>query len=367
MSLSRLASKVGLKALHRLDAEQAHNATISLMKKGLVKGCSPKADPRLAYQLGDLSFANPLGMAAGFDKNAEVPAPLFKLGFGFVEVGTVTPKPQVGNEKPRNFRLAADKAVINRYGFNNDGHDIVHARLKMLKQRQGVLGINIGANKTAEDRTADYVLGVHRFAELADYLTVNISSPNTPGLRDLQAKAPLLDLAKRVLEARDEQAQKIGRSVPVFLKIAPDNSEEQLEDIVSVVKESGIDAMIVSNTTITRPDTLIEKAIAKQAGGLSGAPLFRLSTVTLAKVRKLAGPELPIIGVGGINSGPTAWAKITAGANLLQLYSSLVFEGAPLIADILEYLSKQVEAEGLGSLQEAVGKDVDVWANEELV
>ncbi|WP_405048149.1 quinone-dependent dihydroorotate dehydrogenase [Flexibacterium corallicola] len=364
--MSRLANKVGLRALHCLNAEAAHNATIKLLKAGVPFQAKTVRDPRLRYTLSGVEIDSPVGMAAGFDKNAEVPDALLKLGFGFVEVGTVTPRPQAGNPKPRNFRLSADKAVINRYGFNNDGHGAVYGRLAARQGSSGVVGVNIGANKDSEDRIKDYVRGIECFADVASYFTANISSPNTPGLRDLQAKSLLEDLVGRIIEARDEQIDKIGRSVPVLLKIAPDVSEKALEDIVSVVKDKQLDGFIISNTTISRPD-LLDKVQAKETGGLSGAPLFRLSTVVLAKARRLAGPELPIIGVGGIDSGESAWAKITAGANLVQLYSGMVYKGAGLIQEINDYLIEQLDQKGLSNLQDAVGQDVEVWANEELV
>ncbi|WP_068318145.1 quinone-dependent dihydroorotate dehydrogenase [Polycladidibacter hongkongensis] len=366
MTLLRSVNRLGLKAMHCLEPEAAHNLTIKMLATGVGLWPKPVQDPRLSYQLADLTFKSPLGMAAGFDKNGEVPIPLMKMGFGHVEVGTVTPLPQPGNPRPRNFRLTADKAVINRYGFNNEGHGALKARLaKLPRQRPGILGVNIGANKTSEDRAADYVQGIEAFASAADYFTANISSPNTPGLRDLQAKDALTDLLSRTMAARDAQTAKVGRQVPVLLKIAPDADEALLADIAEVALAQKVDGLIISNTTISRPP-LKDSAQASEAGGLSGAPLFRLSTIALAKMRRLVGPDLPIVGVGGIHSGETAWAKICAGANLLQLYSAMVYEGPDLVADINAYLLQKVQEEGLSSLQQAVGSNAEAWASEPL-
>nr|WP_156453013.1 quinone-dependent dihydroorotate dehydrogenase [Pseudovibrio stylochi] len=361
----RTLNKVGLKSLHILDPEVSHAVTVKMLRTGL--GVWPKQiqDKAISYTLGDLTFQNPVGMAAGFDKNAEVPKTLFKIGFGHVEVGTLTPQPQQGNQRPRNFRLTKDRAVINRYGFNNDGHMVVRRRLEKLGKTNGILGVNIGANKTSDDRSGDYVKGIHRFNDVADYFAVNISSPNTPGLRDLQAKDQLHELLSRVLTARDEEHAKGKRKVPVLLKIAPDVTEEGLQDIAQVALELKVDGLIVSNTTITRPPLKDQKQ-AQEAGGLSGEPLFRLSTIVLAKMRRLVGPDMPIIGVGGIHSGETAWTKICAGANLLQIYSAMVYEGPDLVADINQYLLDKTIENGLSSLQEAVGSNMQAWADEPL-
>lgn len=364
MSLPAL-DKIALKGLHLLDAEQAHQLTIRALKSGLMKRRPQPADPRLKVRLWDLAFDNPLGMAAGFDKNAEVPDALLALGFGAAEVGSVTPRPQPGNPRPRVFRLPEDQGVINRYGFNNDGHAAMRQRLSARGQRPGIVGINVGANKEATDRVADYVAGIREFAALASYFTVNISSPNTPGLRDLQARSALAELLQAVVEERDGCTQETGRRVPVLLKIAPDVAEEDLKDIVEEVLEKGVDGLIVSNTTITR-DGLSGQGPHGEAGGLSGRPLFRKSTIALAKVRKLAGPDLPLIGVGGIDGAETAWTKITAGADLLQLYSALVFKGPGLVGDILRGLSTRLDRHGLESLRAARDANVDAWASETL-
>jgi dihydroorotate dehydrogenase len=350
-----------LKGLQCLDAETAHRATVVALKSGLMPGRKALQDPRLAVKLWDLTFPNPLGMAAGFDKNGEVPDALLNLGFGYTEVGSVTPRPQPGNPKPRVFRLPKDQGVINRYGFNNEGHDALRMRLDARKKLTGIVGVNVGANKDADDRIADYVAGIYRFADMASYFTVNISSPNTPGLRDMQARSVLAELLTGVVSARDECTRKIGRHVPVLLKIAPDVADEDLQDIVEEVLAKNVEGLIVSNTTISR-DGLSGSATDGEAGGLSGRPLFRKSTIMLARARKLAGPDLPIIGVGGIDSAETAWTKIEAGADLLQLYSSLVFKGPVLVEEIISGLVRKLDTHGFSSLREARDTSVEDWA-----
>ncbi|MBA5779188.1 quinone-dependent dihydroorotate dehydrogenase [Stappia sp. F7233] len=359
--ISGLVGGLARSALFSLDPETAHGLTIKALASGLMPGCAPGGDGRLAVNLFDLTFPNPLGMAAGFDKNGEVPDAVLKLGFGFTEAGTVTPLAQAGNPKPRVFRLVEDHGVINRYGFNNEGHAAMYERLAARRHRGGIVGVNVGANKDASDRIADYVAGVERFADLASYFTVNVSSPNTPGLRDLQAREALAELLARSLAARDAAVQRVGRKVPVLLKIAPDIDAASQEEIAEEVLSSGVDGLIVSNTTIVR-DGLRDQATAKQAGGLSGRPLFRKSTIVLARMRKLVGPDLPIIGVGGIDSPESAWTKIAAGATLIQLYTGLVYEGPGLVARILKHLSRQLDAHGLKSISEASGVNRDAWA-----
>ncbi|GAA0777904.1 quinone-dependent dihydroorotate dehydrogenase [Roseibium denhamense] len=363
MTLSWLDAAL-LKGLSYLDAETAHRVTIQGLKTGLLPARRSPADARLAVKLWDLRFENPLGMAAGFDKNGEVPDALLKLGFGFTEAGSVTPLPQPGNPKPRVFRLPEDEGVINRFGFNNDGHEALRRRLDARKRATGIVGVNVGANKDADDRNADYVAGIHAFADIASYFTVNISSPNTPGLRDLQARSALADLLTGVISARDECTHKLGRRVPVLLKIAPDVADGDLQDIVEEVVAKNVDGLIVSNTTISR-DGLSGHGPHSEAGGLSGRPLFHKSTVMLARARKLAGPDLPIVGVGGIDSAETAWAKITAGADLLQLYSALVFKGAGLVTEILSGLSRKLDEQGLPDLRAARDTAVDTWAQKD--
>ncbi|MBN9031695.1 MAG: quinone-dependent dihydroorotate dehydrogenase [Rhizobiales bacterium] len=353
-------SLIGKRGLFLFDPETAHGLSIAALKSGLLPACRLVPDPRLAQTVAGLSFPNPLGMAAGFDKNAEVPEALLRLGFGFTEVGTITPKPQAGNPKPRIFRLEADKAVINRLGFNNEGHAAALARLKALKTG-GIVGVNIGANKDSADRIGDYVEGIRAFYGVARYFTANISSPNTPGLRDLQARASLAELLSAVLAARADEAQKSGRRVPVFLKIAPDLTPEGMDDIAAEALAHDLDGLIVSNTTLSR-EGLKDRAQAGEAGGLSGAPLFEKSTMVLAGMRKRVGPALPIIGVGGISSAETALEKIRAGADLVQLYSCMVYEGPGLAGRIIRGLSQLLDRERVASIREVRDSRTDYWA-----
>jgi len=352
-------------AVFNLDPETAHGLTIRALATGLAPKLCRKPDPRLAVTAFGLDFPNPVGMAAGYDKNAEVPDALLGLGFGHVEVGTVTPRPQPGNPRPRMFRLVPDHGVINRLGFNNQGHDAMRARLSARKRRSGVVGVNIGANKDSDDRVADYVAGIRAFADLASYFTVNISSPNTPGLRDLQARAQLAELLARVLAARDEIAATGGRRAPVLLKIAPDVDDAGLDDIAAEVLDQRLDGLVVSNTTLSRAG-LRDRTLAEEAGGLSGRPLFRRSTVVLAKMRLRVGPDLPIVGVGGIDSGETAYEKIVAGATLLQVYSGLVYEGPSLVGRILDHLAERMRRDGVARLADLTGRWAERWAAADL-
>jgi dihydroorotate dehydrogenase len=352
----RLAKLAG-PLLRRLPAETAHRAAINGLKIA-PPAQAPLSDPRLAVEVLGLKFPNPLGLAAGFDKNAEVPGAMLKLGFGFVEVGTLTPRPQEGNARPRLFRLNEDSAVINRYGFNNEGFERARARLE--RRLPGLIGVNLGANKDAADRVEDYVLGVRTFAPLADYLTINVSSPNTPGLRELQRREALDDLIARVVEARDETEPRR----PLMLKIAPDLDVSGLEDIVATALTRRIDGLIVSNTTIARPATLISRNRG-ESGGLSGRPLFGPSTRLLARAYLLTGGAMPLIGVGGVDDSETALAKIEAGANLVQLYTGLALKGYGVIEAILEGLSLSVEARGLNRIGELVGSRATAWARPE--
>ncbi len=352
---------LGRPLLLAIDPETAHSLAI----RALAAGLHPRAradDPRLSRHLWDLDFPNPIGTAAGLDKNGEVPDAILACGFGFAEIGTVTPRPQPGNPKPRLFRLLPDRSVINRFGFNNAGSEAVLQRLAARRGRPGIVGVNIGANKDAADRIADYVAGIRTFAPVADYLAVNISSPNTPGLRDLQAVAALTDLLDAVREARDEEHAKIGRKVPVALKLAPDLADADLDDIVEKAVSAGIDAMIVSNTTIAR-DGLVDRRTARETGGLSGRPLFNRSTRMLARVRRAVGPDLPLIGVGGIDTPKAAWQKIAAGADLIQLYTGLVYEGFGLIGRIKQEFLRKTEREGHRDIAEAVGTETARWAD----
>lgn len=356
--MRQLFQQAGLRLVRLIDAERAHALTLSMLSRGYIGGARLARSPLIAQTVAGLPFPSPLGIAAGFDKNGEVAEPLFNLGFGFVEVGTTTPLPQPGNPKPRIFRLNADQAVINRLGFNNDGHAAMLENLNQLSTRPGPLGINVGANKDSDDRIADYVAGIKRFAPHADYFTVNISSPNTPGLRDLQHRSDLAALLQRVLETREAAVQ--GRLPPVFVKIAPDLSKADLADVVDVILELKVDGLIVSNTTLERPG--LASTQQRQAGGLSGRPLFQRSTIVLAHTRRLAGPDLPIIAVGGIDSGEAAWTKIRAGANLLQLYTGLVYRGPQLIAEITRSLEQHLQAEGYPHIAAAVGTANADWA-----
>jgi dihydroorotate dehydrogenase len=313
-------------------------------------------DPKLAVRAFGLNFPNPVGIAAGFDKNAEVPDALLRLGFGFAEIGSVTPKPQSGNPRPRIFRLERDEAVINRLGFNNDGAEVVLRRLAARAQNGGIVGVNVGANKDSPDRTQDYVRLIETFAPVASYFTVNVSSPNTPGLRNLQQAAELDDLLARVIDARERVRKNAGDS-PVLLKIAPDLSLADLDDVVHVARSRGVDGMIVANTTIGRPSTLREQVRSKEQGGLSGRPLFRLSTRMVAETFVRVEGAFPLIGAGGIDSGGAALTKIRAGASLIQLYSALVYKGVGLVDSIKADLSSTLLRTGRDSLSEIVGAD----------
>lgn len=354
------ASSLALPALHLFEPERAHRLTLDALK-AMPPICALPADPRLKVDLLGLAFPNPFGIAAGFDKNAEVPSALLALGFGHVEIGGVTPRPQSGNPRPRVFRLPDDGALINRLGFNNEGLEAVAARLRAMKRRQGIIGANLGANKDSADRAGDYVLLVRGLSALVDYFTVNVSSPNTPGLRDLQAEAALDELMAGVMEARDEAAHRR----PVLLKIAPDITEADLDGIVAVIKRRSVDGLVLTNTTIARGG-LRDKLAAKETGGLSGRPLFRRATILLAKARQRLGPDVPLIGCGGVDSGQAAWAKIKAGANLIQLYTALVYRGLPLVDDMKESLLAELSAGGFASLGAAVGSETDKWASEPL-
>jgi dihydroorotate dehydrogenase len=348
-----LLDRLSRPLLRLADPEQAHMLAIAVLRLAPLPPVAPD-DARLAVEAFGLTFPNPLGVAAGLDKNAAVPDQLLRLGFGFVEIGTVTPRPQPGNPRPRLFRLDADNAVINRLGFNSEGHAAARQRLRARAGRAGIVGVNIGANKETTDRIADYVAGIEAFAGLASYFTVNVSSPNTPGLRDLQQRAMLDELLARVLEARDRVAGPAGRT-PVLLKIAPDLALGDLDDVVAVARARGVDGMIVSNTTVTRPPDLRERAAAGEAGGLSGRPLFRLSTRMLAETYVRVEGAFALIGVGGIDTGAAALAKITAGASLVQLYTGLVFHGVGLVASIKQELADALK--GDRRVTDLVGRD----------
>ena len=344
-----------LPLLRWLDAEDAHRLAVQGLK--FLPAMRPHADdPKLAVRAFGLNFPNPVGMAAGFDKNAEVPDALLRLGFGFVEVGTVTPRPQSGNPRPRLFRLERDEAVINRMGFNNDGSDRVLRRLASRAQLAGIIGVNIGANKDSPDRVADYVRLIEAFAPVASYFTVNVSSPNTPGLRTMQQAHILDDLLAKVIDARERMREKAGDS-PVLLKIAPDLSLAELDEVVHVARSRRVDGMIVANTTVARPQSLREEMRAREQGGLSGRPLFRLSTRMVAETYVRLEGAFPLIGVGGIDSGGAALTKIRAGASLIQLYSSLIYKGLGLVEDIKRDLASTLLRTGREQLSEIVGSD----------
>jgi dihydroorotate dehydrogenase len=344
-----------LPLMRLLDAEDAHRLAIHGLK--FLPPIRPRTDDaKLAVRAFGLNFSNPVGMAAGFDKNAEVPDALLRLGFGFVEIGTVTPKPQAGNPRPRLFRLERDEAVINRMGFNNDGAEAALRRLASRASHGGIVGVNVGANKDSADRVADYVKLIEMFAPVASYFTVNVSSPNTPGLRNLQQAAQLDDLLAKVIEARERVREKAG-DTPVLLKIAPDLDLTELDDVVHVARQRKVDGMIVANTTLARPDTLRETGRAKEQGGLSGRPLMRLATRMVAETYVRVEGAFPLIGVGGIDSGGAALTRIRAGATLIQLYSPLIYKGLGVVEDIKRDLASTLLRTGRESLSEIVGAD----------
>jgi dihydroorotate dehydrogenase len=344
-----------LPLLRWFDPEDAHRMAIQGLR--LLPPMRPRPDdPKLAVRAFGLNFPNPIGMAAGFDKSAEAPDALLRLGFGFVEIGSVTPKPQAGNPRPRLFRLERDEAVVNRMGFNNDGAEVVLRRLAARANQGGIVGVNVGANKDTVDRVADYVQLIETFAPVASYFTVNVSSPNTPGLRNLQQAAALDDLLAKVIDARERVRQNAGDS-PVLLKIAPDLSLSELDDVVHIARSRRVDGMIVANTTLARPSTLRERSRIAEQGGLSGRPLFRLSTRMVAETYVRAEGAFPLIGVGGIDTGGAALTKFRAGASLIQLYSSLIYKGLGLVNDIKNDLSSTLLRTGRDSLSEIVGAD----------
>jgi dihydroorotate dehydrogenase len=351
--------------LRALDPEDAHGMAIRMLKFAPLPS-APRDDSRLASRVFGLNFPNPVGIAAGFDKNAEVPDALLRAGFGFVEIGTVTPKPQPGNPRPRLFRLDTDHGVINRLGFNSQGADAVLARLAARAapsqhshqgdsaRQGGIVGINVGANKDSPDRTADYVRLIERFAAVASYVTVNISSPNTPGLRNLQQASVLDDLLARVIDGRNRVTPTAGPT-PVLLKIAPDLSLSDLDDVVGIARSRRVDGMIVGNTTVTRPPSLRDTRTASEAGGLSGRPLYALANRMLAETYVRVEDVFPLIGAGGIDSGDRALAVMRAGASLIQVYSGLVFRGLGLIAEIKTALATALDRSGHDTLKDFIG------------
>ena len=349
-----LADRAGLALLHRLDPERAHDLSLKALRTGLLPLPGPVTSPRLRTTLAGLDLANPVGLAAGYDKNATALGPLMRAGFGFLEVGAATPRPQPGNRRPRLFRLAADRAVINRFGFNNDGAEAIAARL--ASRPPGIpVGLNLGANKDSADRAADFASVLRTAGPVADFVTVNVSSPNTERLRDLQGAEALSALLAGVLAARADA----GLAVPVFLKVAPDLSPGEIDEIASVIRETGIDGLIATNTTLSRNG--LASPTAREAGGLSGAPLFDRSTRVLARFSAALGPDMPIIGVGGIASAADAYAKVRAGATAVQLYTGMVYEGLSLIPRIARGLDALLERDGITRVADAVGRDRDRW------
>ena len=343
-----LIETIGLKALHCLDPEQAHGLALKALRIGLAGGSGAITSNRLKVSVAGLDFPNPVGASAGFDKNAVAVDALLKTGFGFCEIGAVTPRPQVGNPKPRLFRLTEDRAAINRFGFNNDGMERIHANLT-AQSRPGIVGVNLGANKDTEDKAQDYIACLTKFHADVDFATVNVSSPNTERLRDLQGRAALEALLQRVLEARDE----LSKRVPVFLKIAPDLEPQDVSDISEVCLKHGIDAIIATNTTLARDG--LKSVHSAEAGGMSGAPLFRKSTRILAMLYQQTEGRIPLIGVGGITSAQDAYEKIHAGASLVQFYTSMVYAGVSQGARIARGLDDLLARDGVNSILDVAG------------
>lgn len=353
----RFYREIAMPLVQLMDPETAHNLAVTALKWGLVPKQRTEDSNLLRTGVWNLQFRNPIGMAAGFDKQGKAVEALHKIGFSFVEIGSVTPRPQPGNPKPRVFRLPEDNAVVNRYGFNSDGHDVVWERLKRLKEKKnfnGILGVNLGKNKETEDAIQDYVDGIKKFIDVADYFVINVSSPNTPGLRSLQNKKDLQELLAKVNAAREL----IGSKQPLLLKLAPDLSDSERQDVADVIlnKKTRVDGLILCNTTITRSSlTNINK---RESGGLSGAPLSDMSTFMISDMYRRTYGNIPIIGVGGIFTGADAFAKIKAGASLVQLYTSYIYNGPPIIGKIKKELSDMLESNGFSSVTDAVGADV---------
>jgi len=349
-----MLERLGLSLVHRLDPERGHTLALMALRAGLVALQGPVSTPRLRTTLAGLDLPNPVGLAAGFDKNAVAVGALVRAGFGFVETGAATPRPQPGNPRPRLFRLTEDAAVINRFGFNNDGAEVIAARLA-ARPAQGVVGLNLGANKDSTDRAGDFAQVLRRCGAHVDFVTVNVSSPNTEKLRELQGPAALRALLAGVMAARAE----LVHPIPVFLKIAPDLSSAELSDLAGVALDAGLDAIIATNTTLSREG--LKSAHGGEAGGLSGKPLFEKSTRVLAQLSRLTDGKLPLIGVGGIDSAETAYAKIRAGASAVQLYSALVYKGFSLVGEIARGLDTLLERDGFATVAAAVGTGREAW------
>ncbi|WP_424941906.1 quinone-dependent dihydroorotate dehydrogenase [Aliiroseovarius crassostreae] len=351
-----LVEKLAIKALHKVDPERAHTLSLMALRAGVVPLAGDVTSARLKTNFCGLDLLNPVGLAAGYDKNAQAVAQLTQAGFGFVEVGAITPRAQPGNPKPRLFRLTEDRAVINRFGFNNEGMDAAAARLARRDRRRPVpVGLNLGANKDSDDRAADFAKVLACCGPHLDFATVNVSSPNTEKLRDLQGADALRGLLTGVQSVRDG----LGKYVPIFLKIAPDLTDDELAEIVQVAQEVKIDAVIATNTTLSRDG--LKSAHKGEMGGLSGRPLFEKSTRVLAKLSQLSDGNLPLIGVGGISSAEDAYAKIRAGASVVQLYSALAYQGLSLVEEIARGLDDLLARDGFAKVSDAVGTGREDW------
>jgi dihydroorotate dehydrogenase len=351
-------NNIFMPAFRMMDPETAHRIAVLACKYKLVPSPRFADTDRLKTKFLGMELKNPIGIAAGFDKHGEAVEGLTKMGFGFVEIGSVTPLPQEGNPKPRVFRLTEDEAIINRYGFNSDGHEVVYNRLRKLKnsENRGVLGVNLGKNKTSDDSVSDYVQGVELFAVACDYLVINVSSPNTPGLRMMQHKENLKDLLKEVIKARDMHVEEYQR--PILLKLAPDLTLQEIKEVIDVIKkkECKVDGLIISNTSVDRND--LKSKNSQEIGGLSGKPIKDKTTKMIEEVYKLTNGKIPIVGVGGISDGRDAFEKITSGASVLQLYTSFVFHGPPVVTKIKRELDEILKENGYNNVQDAVGKSV---------
>ncbi|EZA49012.1 hypothetical protein DMN91_002334 [Ooceraea biroi] len=352
-------SEIAIPLVQQLNPETAHNLAVKALQWGFVPKQEMEDSSLLRTTAWGLQFKNPIGMAAGFDKQGEAVEGLHKIGFSFVEIGSVTPKPQSGNPKPRVFRLPEDNAVINRYGFNSDGHDVVWQRLKKLKENKnfnGILGVNLGRNKETEDPAQDYIDGIKKFVDTADYFVINVSSPNTPGLRSLQSKKNLVELLTRINAARES----VGSKQPLLLKLAPDLSDAERQDVADVIlnKKTRVDGLILCNTTITRPNLINPNK--KESGGLSGAPLNDISTAMISDMYRRTRGRIPIIGVGGVFSAADAYDKIKAGASLVQVYTSYIYNGPPIVGKIKKELCEILKTNGFSSVTDAIGKDTKI-------
>jgi dihydroorotate dehydrogenase len=347
--------RLGLALLHRLDPERAHGLSLLALRAGLVPLSGSITSPRLGTRVAGLALPNPVGLAAGYDKNATALAPLSRAGFGFVEIGAATPLPQPGNDRPRLFRLTEDRAAINRFGFNNDGMEAIGQRLGAFRRGRVPIGLNLGANKTSDNRAADFATVLTRCGPHVDFATINVSSPNTEGLRNLQGRTLLAGLLRQVMEARVA----LERPIPVFLKIAPDLGAGELEDIVDVALAAQVAGIIATNTTLSREG--LKSAIRDQTGGLSGAPLFEKSTRVLARLSQLTHGTLPLIGVGGIASAEDAYQKIRAGASAVQLYTAMVYRGLSVVPKIARGLDALLARDGYANVSLAVGTGRSAW------